>query len=97
MKIAYVTSPERGGTDRLLSDIADRLQAGGVPLAGIVKDFAYANAYGATGHRVGAADELLPLLEQCYQSGGVHLVDVPVDYSENVRLLVDDLQKPLEI
>ena len=58
---------------------------------------AYANAYGATGHRVEAADELLPLLEQCYQSGGVHLVDVPVDYSENVKLLVDDLQKPLEI
>ncbi len=45
MKIASVTSPERSGTDRLLSDIADRLLAGSVPLAGIVKDFGYASAY----------------------------------------------------
>lgn len=37
MKIACVTSQERGGTDRLLSDVADQLQAAGKLLAGIVK------------------------------------------------------------
>lgn len=45
MKIACVTSPERGGTDRLLSDIASRLQKKGVALAGIVKDLDHASAY----------------------------------------------------
>jgi hypothetical protein len=37
MKIACVTSQERGGTDRLLSDVADQLHAAGKSLAGIVK------------------------------------------------------------
>ncbi len=45
MKIACVTSPERGGTDRLLSDIATRLQASGMHLAGIVKDVGYASGF----------------------------------------------------
>lgn len=45
MKIACVTATERGGTDRLLSDIASRLQQKGVALAGIVKDLDYAAAY----------------------------------------------------
>ena len=51
----------------------------------------YANSYGATGHRVESTDALLPLLEDCYRKGGVHLVEVPVDYSENQRVLVDEL------
>ncbi len=52
----------------------------------------YAEAYGATGHRVAAADELIPTLEAAFQAGGVHLVAVPIDYSENVRVLVDELK-----
>ena len=52
----------------------------------------YAKAYGATGHRVEAADELIPTLEAAFQAGGVHLVAVPIDYSENMRVLVDELQ-----
>lgn len=38
MKIARVSSTKRGETDRLLSQIADSLQAKGKVLAGIVKD-----------------------------------------------------------
>ncbi len=38
MKIACVSATERGETDRLLAAIADRLQADGKVLAGIVKD-----------------------------------------------------------
>lgn len=45
MKIGYVTSAERGGIDRLLSDIASQLQQKGVALAGIVKDLSHASAY----------------------------------------------------
>jgi acetolactate synthase-1/2/3 large subunit len=51
----------------------------------------YATSYGASGHRVEATEEFLPILEQCYEAGGVHLVEVPVDYSENKRVLIDEL------
>lgn len=51
----------------------------------------YAESYGAKGHRVAAVEDFLPTLEQCYQDGGVHLVEVPVDYSENKRVLIDEL------
>jgi acetolactate synthase I/II/III large subunit len=52
---------------------------------------AYANSYGAKGHRVEATEDFVPLLEQCFTDGGVHLVEVPVDYSENKRVLIDEL------
>ena len=52
---------------------------------------AYAESYNATGHRVTVADEFAPLLEACFEAGGVHLVEVPVDYSENERVLIDEL------
>jgi acetolactate synthase-1/2/3 large subunit len=51
----------------------------------------YAQSYGAHGHRVGAAEELVPMLRAAFAAGGVHLVTVPIDYSENTRVLVDEL------
>lgn len=51
----------------------------------------YAEAYGAKGSRITAAKDLAPTLEAAFVSGGVHLVDVPIDYSENIRVLVDEL------
>ena len=51
----------------------------------------YAASYGATGHRVGAAEEFAPLLESCFQAGGVHVVEAPIDYRENQRVLIDEL------
>jgi acetolactate synthase-1/2/3 large subunit len=53
---------------------------------------AYANAYGAKGSRVERADDLAPTLEAAFAGAGVHLVTVPVDYSENIRVLVDELR-----
>ena len=47
----------------------------------------YAESYGATGHRVGSSEELLPLLNSCLDSEGVHLIDIPIDYSDNDRIL----------
>src|SRR4051794_1209572 len=44
---------------------------------------AYANSYGATGHRVTSTEDLTRTLEASFEAGGVHLVAVPVDYSEN--------------
>lgn len=59
---------------------------------------AYAKSYGAHGHRVEATDELKPLIESCCKEGGVHLIDVPMDYSHNDRILnheVPDLSSKL--
>jgi acetolactate synthase-1/2/3 large subunit len=52
----------------------------------------YAEAYGAKGYRVGSTEGLGPVLESSFQMGGVHLVIVPIDYSENRRVLVDELK-----
>jgi acetolactate synthase-1/2/3 large subunit len=53
----------------------------------------YARSYGATGHRVAAAADFAPLLERCLAAGGVHLICLPVDYSENKRVLIDELKQ----
>jgi acetolactate synthase-1/2/3 large subunit len=52
---------------------------------------AYINSYGGHGHRIAAASELEPTLEAAFAAGGVHLIAVPIDYSENTRVLVDEL------
>jgi acetolactate synthase-1/2/3 large subunit len=53
---------------------------------------AYAKAYGAKGSRVRSASGLVAGLEAAFTEGGVHLVVVPVDYSENMRVLVEELR-----
>jgi acetolactate synthase-1/2/3 large subunit len=52
----------------------------------------YAESYGAKGSRVDTADGLVPALEAAFKGGGVHLVTVAVDYSENTRVLVEELR-----
>jgi acetolactate synthase-1/2/3 large subunit len=52
----------------------------------------YAEAYGAKGWRVEATDALVSTLETAFGQGGVHLVTVPIDYSENTRVLVEELK-----
>jgi len=47
----------------------------------------YAESYGALGHRVAQTDALYATLKQCLSSEGVHVVDCPVDYSDNDRIL----------
>ncbi len=53
----------------------------------------YAQSYGAFGHRVTSADEFRPMLEMCLNTPGVHLLELPVDYSENRRVLTEELQQ----
>ena len=57
----------------------------------------YAEAYGAKATRVGTPAELAPALEQAFAGGGVHLVIVPIDYSENTLVLVDELARRLPV
>jgi acetolactate synthase-1/2/3 large subunit len=52
---------------------------------------AYAASYGAGGRMVTEADGLAPALDAAFKAGGVRLVAVPVDYSENIRVLVEEL------
>ena len=54
---------------------------------------AYAESYGAQGHRVESAEGLAPLLATCLSSPGVHLIDCPVDYSENDHILNSHIQQ----
>jgi acetolactate synthase-1/2/3 large subunit len=53
----------------------------------------YAQSYGARGTRVEAIEDLRPILERAFADGGLHLVTVPVDYSENLRVLVEELRQ----
>jgi len=57
---------------------------------------AYAKSYGAKGWRVGNASELSTMLEAAFEEGGVHLVVAPVDYSENMRVLVNELHQVVQ-
>ncbi len=56
-------------------------------------DFArYAQAYGAQGRHLDDIAEFVPALEAAFGAGGVHLLAVPIDYSENQRVLIDELR-----
>jgi acetolactate synthase-1/2/3 large subunit len=41
---------------------------------------------------VETAEALVPSLEAAFQERGVHLIAVPIDYAENIRVLVDELR-----
>ncbi|CAI8907581.1 acetolactate synthase large subunit [Pseudomonas sp. IT-P218] len=53
----------------------------------------YAESYGAMGHRVESAETLLALLNWCQKNPGVHVIDCPVDYSENDSILNHEIRK----
>ena len=52
----------------------------------------YAKSYGINGARVERADGLMAALETAFAAGGVQLVAAPIDYSENLRVLVNELR-----
>src|SRR5258708_3053009 len=45
-----------------------------------------------SGGGVDFGDGLVPALEAAFARGGIHLVAVPIDYSENIGVLVDELR-----
>ncbi|MEU6083941.1 acetolactate synthase large subunit [Streptomyces sp. NPDC047108] len=47
---------------------------------------AYAESFGARGHRITSAGELLPVLREALDGDGVSVIACPVDYAENLRL-----------
>ena len=46
----------------------------------------YAESYGAKGHRVESTESFVDLIKSCYTEGGVHLIEAPIDYSENSKI-----------
>jgi acetolactate synthase-1/2/3 large subunit len=57
----------------------------------------YAESYGAKGSRVTNIADFKPTLERAFTEGGVQLVVVPIDYSENQRVLVEELKQRLPV
>jgi acetolactate synthase-1/2/3 large subunit len=53
----------------------------------------YAESYGAKGHRVTSSEHLRELLAHCRDTPGVHLIDCPVDYTENDQILNIDIKR----
>jgi acetolactate synthase-1/2/3 large subunit len=53
----------------------------------------YAESYGATGHRVTRTEDLRDILETALAQPAVHVIEVPVDYSENDRILNHEIQE----
>jgi acetolactate synthase-1/2/3 large subunit len=53
----------------------------------------YAESYGASGHRAESSAHLREVLAHCRDTPGVHLIDCPIDYSENDQILNKDIKE----
>ena len=47
---------------------------------------AFAESFGAKGYRINRTEDLIPTLQTAMSDGTVSLIDVPVDYAENMKL-----------
>jgi acetolactate synthase-1/2/3 large subunit len=54
---------------------------------------AYAESFGAFGYRIAETGQLGAELQKCLLQPGVHLIEVPIDYSENIRVFFEELKK----
>ena len=53
----------------------------------------YAESYGAYGHRITKTENLNAKLDECLNANGVHLIDIPVDYSLNYTILHKEIKE----
>ncbi len=53
----------------------------------------YAESYGAVGHRVASAEMLRDTLQTAHEAPGVHIVEIPVDYADNDRILNREIEE----
>ncbi|MEX2519548.1 MAG: acetolactate synthase large subunit [Paracoccaceae bacterium] len=53
----------------------------------------YVESYGGIGHRVESAKDLPKIIAKALSTPGVHLIDCPVDYSDNDQILNIDIKK----
>ncbi len=52
----------------------------------------YAESYGAIGHRITSSEHLADVLAATCAAEGVHMIDCPVDYTENDQILNHDIK-----
>ncbi len=52
-----------------------------------------AESFGAKGYKITEAAQLKPVLEHVINAPGIHILDVPIDYSENTELIASNLVK----
>ena len=52
----------------------------------------YAESYGAQGVRITKTGQLPEALQSSFERGGIQLIEVPVDYSENEKVFLQELQ-----
>jgi acetolactate synthase-1/2/3 large subunit len=50
---------------------------------------AFAEAFGCKGYRITDADQLGPVLREALQQSVPVLIDIPIDYSQNIKLMQD--------
>ena len=53
----------------------------------------FAECHGANGYRVEKTEDFVQLLKKCNDTPGVHIVELPVDYSENDRILNHEIKE----
>ena len=53
----------------------------------------YAKSYGAHGVRIERSGQLVEEVQNAFAEGGVHLIEVPVDYSENEAVFFEELKQ----
>jgi acetolactate synthase-1/2/3 large subunit len=53
----------------------------------------YAESYGARGYRIEKTADLQALLSRCLNEEGVHLIEAPIDYTENDRVFNRELKE----
>lgn len=53
----------------------------------------YAESYGAKGYRIQNTDSFAQIVNDCLHQPGIHVIEVPIDYSENVKVLDKELKE----
>jgi len=57
---------------------------------------ALARAHGAHGHRITNTADLLPTLKECLSQRGVHIIDVPIDYSSTDHQMIANIESAMQ-
>ena len=57
----------------------------------------YAESYGANGFRVESTEQFLPLLQKCLETSGIHIIEVPIDYTQNDTVLGNGLNQKVSV
>jgi acetolactate synthase-1/2/3 large subunit len=57
----------------------------------------YAESYGAHGYRIDDTNNLGSVIHHALESKGIHIIDVPVDYSENIKVMTNEMTGTCEL